>query len=158
MRSVTLLLALPLLAQQQPSSHPQDRVDAAHRPLFQKKEDKSKAASALTTEAAPTRPDSDVKSPPVPNRNFINEHLFGRMKKDNVPYARLATDEEFARRAWIDATGRIPPYEELLVFLQDKDADKREKLVDKLIASDGFIDKWTYYFEDLFRAGGRMGS
>ena len=60
MRSFTLLLALPLLAQQQPSGHPQDQVDAAHRPLFQKKEDKSKAASALTSKAASTRPGSVV--------------------------------------------------------------------------------------------------
>ncbi|MGH8246373.1 MAG: DUF1553 domain-containing protein, partial [Gammaproteobacteria bacterium] len=29
--------------------------------------------------------------------------------------------------------------------------------VDRLLASDGFVDKWTYYFEDLFRAGQRMG-
>lgn len=157
MRSFTLLLALPLLAQQQPSPHPEDKVDAAHRALFQRKEDKSKAASALTSEAAKARPGAALKNPAIPKRNFIDDHLFGRMAKDKIPHARLATDEEFARRAWIDATGRIPPFEELLAFLRDKDANKRDNLVDKLIASEGFIDKWTYYFEDLFRAGGRMG-
>src|SRR5690348_16068638 len=140
LRSFTLLLALPLLAQQQPSPHPQDQVDAAHRGLFQKKVDKSQAASALTSEAASARPGAEVKNPSIPHRNFIDEHLFGRMAKDNIPHARLASDEEFARRAWIDATGRIPPYEELLAFLEDKGANKREQLVDKLLASEGFID------------------
>src|SRR5260370_25175330 len=100
MRCFTLLLALPLLAQQQPSPHPEDRVDAAHRALFQRKEDKSKAASALTSEAAAARPGAGLKNPSIPNRNFIDKYLFGRMAKDNIPHARLATDEEVARRAW----------------------------------------------------------
>ena len=85
------LFVLPTLAQQQPP-HPQDQVDAAHRPLFQSKEDKSKAASALTSEATPARPAAGVKNPSIPDRNFIDRHLFGRMAKDNIPHARLATD------------------------------------------------------------------
>ena len=155
MRYLALVVALPLLAQQ--SEHRQDVVDAAHRGLFQKKEEKSKTASALTAEAATARPGGAMKSPAVLRRNFIDEHIFGRMQKDGVPHAGLATDEEFARRAWLDATGRIPSYEDLTAFSKDTDPAKRSKLVDRLLASDGFLDKWTYYFEDLFRAGSRMG-
>lgn len=155
MRHLVFAVALPLLAQQ--SDHHQDTVDAAHRGLFQKKEAKSKAASALTAEAAAARVGGSAASPAVPRRNFIDEHIFGRMQKNAVPHAGLATDEEFARRAWLDATGRIPSYEELTAFSADTDPGKRAKLVDRLLASEGFLDKWTYYFEDLFRAGGRMG-
>ena len=156
MRLSLFLLALPLLAQQ--SSHEQDAVDAAHRGLFQKKQEKSKAVSSMTAEAVAARAGAAAQSPAVPRRNFIDEHIFGRMQKDGVPHSGLATDEEFARRAWLDATGRIPSYEELTSFTKDSDPEKREKLVDRLIASDAFIDKWTYYFEDLYRAGGRMGA
>ena len=38
-----------------------------------------------------------------------------------------------------------------------KDPSKREKLIDKLVASEAFVDRWAFYFEDLFRAGQRMG-
>jgi len=147
MRCLCWFLALPLLAQ----------VDEAHRPLFQRPEDKGKAASKLTSEAAAARPAARLANPPPVRRNFIDEYVFARMERDRIPHARPASDEEFARRAWLDATGRIPPYEELARFLADRDPQKRDQLVDRLIASDGFIDKWSYYFEDLFRAGSRMG-
>jgi hypothetical protein len=137
--------------------HQQDVIDTAHRALYQKKEDARKAASALTEQARASRPAAPGADPAVPRRNFIDDHVFGRMERDNIPHARLASDEEFARRAWLDATGRIPPYSELIAFLADTDPQKRDKLVDRLLASDGFVDKWSYYFEDLFRAGGRMG-
>jgi hypothetical protein len=155
---VAPFLLVPALLWPQQSSHPQDTVDAAHRGLFQPKEDKTKTASSVTAEAVAARSAAAVPDARVPRRNYIDEHLFSRMAKDGVPHAGLATDEEFARRAWLDATGRIPPYEELLAFLKDTAPGKRETLVDKLLASNGYIDKWTYYFEDLFRAGGRMGS
>jgi hypothetical protein len=155
-------LALPLLAQQQQQQpqpvHTQDQIDQAHRELFQKAPDKKKAAAAATAELAARASTATARIAPVVRTGYIDEHVFGRMAKDNVPHAPLAGDEEFARRAWLDATGRIPPYAELQAFLADKSADKRVKLVDRLIASDAFIDKWTYYFEDLFRAGGRMGA
>jgi hypothetical protein len=150
-----MLFAIPLLAQQPP--HPQDKVDAAHRPLFQRAEDKKNAASSLTAEATSGRPAARIANPPMVRKNFVDEQVFGRMQREGIPHARLASDEEFARRAWLDATGRIPPYEELVAFLKDLAPDKRDKLIDRLIASDGFVDKWTYYFEDLFRAGSRMG-
>ena len=38
-------------------------------------------------------------------------------QRDKVPHAPLASDEEFARRAWLDATGRIPAPEALARFL-----------------------------------------
>ncbi|MBI1790717.1 MAG: DUF1549 domain-containing protein [Acidobacteria bacterium] len=154
MRWMGVLLAAPLAAQQ-PLVHPQDQVDAAHRAIYQRKEDKKQAVSALTREVSAARPGAAAGK--VARSNFIDEHVFGRMERDRIPHAPPASDEEFARRAWLDATGRIPPYEELTAFLGDADPNKREKLVDKLVASDGFVDKWTYYFEDLFRSGQRMG-
>jgi len=153
---VCLLVPLSLAAQQ--SDHGQDTVDAAHRALFQKKQEKSKAAAELTREAAAARASVTAKNPVVARVNYIDEHIFGRMDQDGVPHAGVAGDEEFARRVWLDATGRIPPADELNRFLADTAKDKRAKLIDRLLASDAFIDKWGYYFEDLFRAGGRMGA
>ncbi len=155
MRYVYALIALPLLAQQ--PEHPEDRIDAAHRGLYQAGKDPKKTASSVTEQVSAARAGTAATSAPVVRRNFIDDYIFGRMEKDRVPHAPLASDEEFARRAWLDATGRIPAYSELTAFLNGRSPDKREKLVDHLLASDGFVDKWTYYFEDLFRAGQRMG-
>src|SRR5262249_53352141 len=41
-------------------------------------------------------------------------------------------------------------------FLADTSKDKRAKLIDKLIGSPGFVDKWAYFYMDLVRANGKM--
>jgi len=137
--------------------HRQDQIDAAHRTLFQAPADRKESASRVTSQVAGALPVAGRAVARAPRRNYIDQHIFARMEKDGVPHAALASDEEFARRAWLDATGRIPPHDDLTAFLKDSDPAKREKLVDRLISSGAFIDKWTYYFEDLFRAGSRMG-
>jgi hypothetical protein len=144
-----LLLFAPLLALAQTPE-----LERAHAPIIEPKVDRPKAASAITERFSPARA---ARSAPVPERNFIDRHIFGRMERDGIPHAPLASDEEFARRAWIDATGRIPDPEKLQAFLTSKNPDKRRLLIEELTASDAFIDRWTYYFEDLFRAGQRMG-
>jgi hypothetical protein len=40
--------------------------------------------------------------------------------------------------------GPHSPYDELLAFLGNTAPDKREKLVDRLLTSEGFVDKWTF--------------
>ena len=64
----------------------------------------------------------------------------------------LATDEQFLRRAYLVATGRIPTYEEATAFLDDPATDKRGKLVDKLVDSDGFDMHMFNWWADLLRA------
>ena len=157
MKYFFIVLIAMLASAQDPQFDPQDRIEQAHKPLIEPKTKPSKQASDLTAEFAKTRATALPKSR-VQRKNFIDQQIFGRMERDKIPYAALASDEEFARRAWLDATGRIPQAEELIAFLNDKDTKKRDKLVDRLVASDAFVDRWTFYFEDLFRAGGRMGA
>ena len=152
---VTLLLAPIVLLAQDPAET-EKRVTEAHRPLFEPALKNSRTASQVTASAVRNLPGA-ASSPKVPRRNYIDEHIFGRMQRAGVRHAGLAGDEEFARRAWLDATGRIPPPEALVKFVAGSDPGKRDKLIDQLLGSDEYIDRWTYYFEDLFRAGGRMG-
>jgi len=46
----------------------------------------------------------------------------------------------------------------VLSFTASTNPDKRDEVIARLLASDAFVDRWAYYFEDLFRAGGRMGA
>jgi hypothetical protein len=50
--------------------------------------------------------------------------------------APLADDAEFLRRLYLDLTGTIPPTETVRAFLDDKNPDKRAKLIDQLLASE----------------------
>jgi len=92
---------------------------------------------------------------PVSRRNFIDDHIFGKMEKDGVPYASLATDREFLRRTRLDLTGRPPSPAEITEFLADSSLDKRGRLVDRLVGSPEFVDKWAYYIMDTLRVSQR---
>ncbi len=56
------------------------------------------------------------------------------------------------RRAYLTAVGRIPTYEEAISFLDDEDPDKRTRLIDKLVGSDGFDMHMFNWWADLLRA------
>ena len=89
--------------------------------------------------------------PDVKPFNFIDRHIFSKLRKFNVVPAELSSDEEFLRRVCLDLTGALPPPERVPEFLADKDPGKREKLIDILLDSPEYIDYWTYRFSDLFR-------
>ncbi|MFN7946221.1 MAG: DUF1553 domain-containing protein [Blastocatellia bacterium] len=97
------------------------------------------------------RETSLVSATEIPRRNFIDTILFDRMVRDNVASAPLCSDAEFLRRAYLDLTGRIPAADDVTRFLADISPTKRDALVDALIGTPEFADKWTVFFGDLFR-------
>lgn len=50
-----------------------------------------------------------------------------------------ASDEVFLRRVYLDAIGRIPTLTESQAFLNSEDSSKRAKLIERLLASEGFV-------------------
>jgi hypothetical protein len=68
--------------------------------------------------------------------------------KGNAP----ASDEVFLRRIYLDVVGRIPTHREAEEFLNSQDASKRSKLIDRLLASEGYVQHMYNYFADVLRA------
>ena len=149
-----LLSAPNLLAQLTPEA--EAGADKAHRSLDLKEPSNAEVADAITSQAASLRPVRGFAAS-FSRRNFIDEGIFSKMERDGVPHAPLASDGEFLRRAYLDLFGRIPTLEEVLAFEADSRAEKRARLIDDLIADEEFVERWSYFFEDLFRAGNRMG-
>lgn len=82
-----------------------------------------------------------------PSKSFIDDQVFGKLKKLGIPPSPLADDATFLRRVSIDVTGRLPTADEAREFLADKDPAKRDRLIDRLLDSPGYGDyfgnKWT---------------
>lgn len=115
-----------------------------------------KATEKFSQEAAFASPDLRLIAPQdVARRNFIDNILFDKMAKDNVMSASIASDAEFIRRVYLDLTGRIPAADAVTNFLKDTSANKRDALVDALIGTPEYVDKWTMFFGDLFKNVGR---
>ena len=72
-----------------------------------------------------------------PQTTFINEQIAAKYKEADIkkPAAR-ATDAEFLRRVFVDILGRIATPEEFADFEADKGADKRVRLVKRLLTND----------------------
>lgn len=87
----------------------------------------------------------------IRRNNFIDDEIFTRMQSANIRSAPLAGDAEFLRRVTLDLTGRIPSATDLTNFLADTSSSKRVTVIDALIASPEFTDKWTLFFGDLFQ-------
>ena len=64
----------------------------------------------------------------------IDRHISSTLTAQKAIAAPLASDGEYARRVYLDLAGRIPRVSEVRAFLDDTRADKRARLVEKLLA------------------------
>lgn len=80
---------------------------------------------------------SAVAADPAKLAAVIDARLADRWAKTGEKPAPLTDDATFLRRASLDLVGRIPTAAEVREFLDDKSADKRAKLVNRLTESGG---------------------
>jgi len=65
---------------------------------------------------------------------------------------QMTDDAAFARRAYLDIWGLLPPPEDLQAFVADKSAGKRAALVQRLLAdNDKYAEHWISFWNDLLR-------
>lgn len=84
----------------------------------------------------------------LPKRQtIVDKFVFDQLKELGLPPSEICDDSTFIRRVTLDIAGRLPTLNETENFLSDAKADKRAKLVDRLLESDGyssyFAQKWT---------------
>jgi hypothetical protein len=89
--------------------------------------------------------------PELEERNFIDRHVFEKLKAFNITPSGPCTDEEFLRRVCLDLTGTLPPATRAREFLADPNPGKRDDLIEILLNTPEYVGYWTYRFSDLFR-------
>ncbi len=83
--------------------------------------------------------------------NLVDQYIFAALKSASVTPAGLTNDYEFIRRVTLDLTGRIPAPDKVVSFVANKAANKRTSLVDELLATPEWADKWTMFFGDQLK-------
>jgi hypothetical protein len=103
----------------------------------------AQADDSKTTEAPTKAPRTESEL-----TTFIDAELEKVWKRDDVKPTAQSSDEEFARRVYLDTVGLPPNYAEVTSFLSDKRDDKRERLIDKLVNDRRFgehmANQWTH--------------
>lgn len=90
--------------------------------------------------------------PNPPENNYVDRHVFARLKQLNIAPADLCTDNEFVRRVFLDVCGRLPTPAEVRTFLADTNKARRARLIDQLLDRPEYADFWTLKWLDLLRA------
>lgn len=83
--------------------------------------------------------------------NYIDEHIFVKLKTVRLNPGDLVGDALFLRRAHLDLLGRIPTPAEARAFLADTREGKRSELIEQLLNRPEYADFWALKWSDLLR-------
>jgi hypothetical protein len=108
-------------------------------------------AAAPASNAMPAPPGGSRTDNDQHPAGTIDKYIFQGLSAAGVAPAPATTDYEFVRRIYLDLTGRIPSPAQVTQFVNDTTSDKRAKLIDSLIGSPSWLDKWTMWFGDLYQ-------
>ncbi len=86
----------------------------------------------------------------------INQAIEQKLKERKLTYNSGLNDFLFARRVYVDLAGTIPTYEELVIFVNSSNPNKRTYLINQLLASEGYVSHTYNYFADLLRIQTKM--
>ncbi|NBR05527.1 MAG: DUF1553 domain-containing protein [Planctomycetes bacterium] len=101
-----------------------------------------------------------IKKTPIPypvDNNLglqpLDYFIFDELKKLDLKPAEPADRRTLIRRVYLDLTGLPPAPEDVTKFLADESYDAFGKIVDKLLSSPGYGEKWARHWLDIVRYG-----
>src|SRR5262245_35336752 len=91
------------------------------------------------------------------SRNGIDRFVLARLEKEGLKASPEASKETLIRRVSLDLIGLPPSPAEVDAFLNDTRVDAYERLVDRLLASPRYGERWATPWLDLARYGDSEG-
>ena len=111
-------------------------------------------ALLLTACAAPA---ADLLPPDRPTPEVVDHYVDAKLKTVGVTPAPQADDYTLVRRLTLDLNGRIPTPAETRAYVESTDPHKREKLVDRLMASPALVRHQVNQFEAMMAGPSSRG-
>lgn len=98
-----------------------------------------------------------LKRPPVPSvtsaiapvRNAIDAFILAKLQANNLDFNPEADRATLIRRATFDLTGLPPTEAEIAAFVADPAPDAYEKVLDRLLASERYGERWGRHWLDV---------
>ena len=108
------------------------------------------AVKPITPPPAPASLAKRVKSP-------IDQFVFARLTEEHLTPNPQADKRTLLRRACFDLTGLPPTQEQVQIFMADESAEAFSKLIDRLLASTAYGERWGRYWLDQARYADTTG-
>ena len=83
----------------------------------------------------------------------IDWFILAKLEQKKLRPSPVADRATLIERASLDLTGLRPTYEEVQAFVADQSPDAYEKLIDRLLASPHYGERWGRYWLDVARYG-----
>jgi len=85
--------------------------------------------------------------------NLIDRFVFAKLEATGLAPVASADKRTLIRRATFDLTGLPPTLEEVQAFLKDESADAFDRVVERLLASPHYGERWGRFWLDVARYG-----
>ena len=90
-------------------------------------------------------------------KNEIDRFILARLEKDKLQPSPEADKARLVRRVYLDLIGLPPSSEDVERFLADKSPDAYEKVVDRLLGSPQYGERWARPWLDVARYADSLG-
>jgi Protein of unknown function (DUF1549)/Protein of unknown function (DUF1553)/Planctomycete cytochrome C len=108
------------------------------------------------------QPVHELPLPAVKDRKWpqsrIDSFILARLEANKLKPSPEADPRTLIRRVYLDLTGLKPTYEEVEAYATDPAPDRYAKLVDRLLASSHYGERWARYWMDVMRYAEDNGS
>lgn len=84
-------------------------------------------------------------------RTKIDRFILAKLEENKLKPSAEADPRTLILRAYLDLTGLKPSHEEVESFANDKDSQRYEKLIDRLLAGERYGERWGRYWLDVAR-------
>ena len=92
-------------------------------------------------------------SPVAWSRNTIDRFILARLEAAKLAPSARANRRTLVTRAYVDLLGYKPTYEEVQAFVRDPSPQSYETLIDTLLASPHYGERWARHWMDVARYG-----
>ena len=99
-----------------------------------------------------TVPRAGVRFVRPPETNFVDHLVWNKLERLGIEPSSECSDSMFMRRVSLDVIGTLPTPDEAKAFIDDRDPQKRSRLIDRILERGEYADHWALRWADLLRA------
>lgn len=88
--------------------------------------------------------------------SYIDTLIDQNLRSKRLQKTKELDEYAYIRRLYLTTIGRIPTYKEVIEFTDDNDRDRKDKLIQKLLNSNGYVNHQLNWWSDMLRIKDRV--